>query len=458
MQGNTNPNSNFNLTNQNNQFQGRPFGSQAPIGGNQPAGSPFGVPQSSGITFNSATGASTNFPSFNAQPQSSGFSPQFNQQQPTPLNASAFGSNAAANLNSSGGVNLFAPQSSNLSSGQAITSPFGMSASNAQPSGGVTFTQPSGGVTFTQPSGGVTFSQPSGGVTFNNQSNPVSLGNKTLQTPFGIQNQPQGQPAGFNMQPQGQPGGFNMPASTQPAGFSMPAGSQPAQNQAASGVAIAQPGGNMSDIAAAFRAANPDAGPVNPYIGIGNKDEGEFNIGDVKGKGGMDKDVFNKDSVMSKSFNMANKSSIMESIKENSINLYNLKLREIIDMYVGMLDKNVKEFKVDAHQVFEQDMKLIRAKNEYITLQKRIDGEGRKMDELLEALEYLEGQLDEMPVGEATEMAKCCEEFETISETIYRKMEELRDDQNEVFDLANENYELIEQIDKKIDSIDGFVL
>lgn len=149
-------------------------------------------------------------------------------------------------------------------------------------------------------------------------------------------------------------------------------------------------------------------------------------------------------------------SCLMSSIKDNSVNLYNLTLQEIIDMQASTLDRNIKEFRRDAQAVFEQDMRLIRAKNHYVELQKSIERESLRMDELSELIDYLEKHLDSLPVGDETEVGQCVGEFEHIVDRFYDKVQRTKDEQGEVLNILNENYELIEAIDRKLDSLEDF--
>lgn len=150
----------------------------------------------------------------------------------------------------------------------------------------------------------------------------------------------------------------------------------------------------------------------------------------------------------------ANHSSFISSMKDNTVNLYNLKLQEIIDMQVAALDKNTKEFKKVAQAVFERDMKLIKAKNSYLETKAAIEQEEARLDELDEGLECLSRHLDGLPTGAPTEMGRCCDEFESVCDRFYKQLEVLKDDQDEVMDLVNENYMLIEAIDHKLDMLE----
>ena len=71
-------------------------------------------------------------------------------------------------------------------------------------------------------------------------------------------------------------------------------------------------------------------------------------------------------------YNFTKSSGIIGSIQDNSLNLYNLSFKEIIEKQTAILDDNIKEFEKSAQHVFEQDMKLIAAKTNYISIQNKI--------------------------------------------------------------------------------------
>lgn len=142
---------------------------------------------------------------------------------------------------------------------------------------------------------------------------------------------------------------------------------------------------------------------------------------------------------------------LINSIKDNSVNLYNLTLQEILDRHSIILDSNIKEFDKEAERVFERDLRLIQNKNNFIKIQNKIEEENKKLDELAEAMDFFEERLNNTDHPGKTEMGKVVEDFENICDKFYAKVESLKDIQDDVLDLVNENYELIEQIDRKID-------
>lgn len=149
----------------------------------------------------------------------------------------------------------------------------------------------------------------------------------------------------------------------------------------------------------------------------------------------------------------ADQSTLISSMKDNSINLYNLTLQEIIDRHSGLLEANIKAFEREAQAIFDIDLQLIKNKNSYILLKNKLDEENTRLDELNQALDYFEERLASIESGNVPESAKVVEDFENICEKFYRKIEAFKDEQGDVLDLVNENYHIIEAIDKKLDML-----
>ena len=151
--------------------------------------------------------------------------------------------------------------------------------------------------------------------------------------------------------------------------------------------------------------------------------------------------------------NIADQSSLLSAVKDNSLNLYNLTLQEIIDRHTALLDSNIADFERDSKSVFECDLKLIQSKNNYLSIQKKIADENSKLDELSQVLDFFEQRINEIEIGEVSDGGRIVADFEGICTKFYEKISAFKDEQDDVLDLVNENYEIIENIDKKLDLI-----
>lgn len=124
-----------------------------------------------------------------------------------------------------------------------------------------------------------------------------------------------------------------------------------------------------------------------------------------------------------------------------------------MDRHTLILETNVKEFEKDAERVFERDLILIESKNNFAAIQSKISEENTKLDELNEALDFFEKRLTDSGAGNQSEMAKVVAEFEAVCDKFYKKIELFKDDQDEIIDLVNENYEIIDSIDNKLETL-----
>ena len=159
-------------------------------------------------------------------------------------------------------------------------------------------------------------------------------------------------------------------------------------------------------------------------------------------------------------------SGIVGSIQDSTLNLFNLTVKEIIEKQSAILDKNIAKFKESAQKVFEQDMKLMAAKTNYVNVQNKIKVNMHKMNELLDGLDYfqkeLEKKLDEQGNKQTGAFEKVdvntsnetIEEFEMLCDKFYEKVEGFEDENGGVLDLINENYELVEKIDGLLDNLE----
>lgn len=161
----------------------------------------------------------------------------------------------------------------------------------------------------------------------------------------------------------------------------------------------------------------------------------------------------------------ADSSGIITSMQDNSLNLYNLTVKEIIEKQTTILNKNIEQFEKSVKHVLEQDMKLIAAKTNYVNVQNKLKMNTNKMNELLEGLDFFEKELTKKLDAQEKEdgklnfdtkkaqTAEVLDDFEFICDKFYEKVEGFEDENNGVMDLINENYEYIEKIDALLDSL-----
>ncbi|KAF7679717.1 hypothetical protein TCON_2486 [Astathelohania contejeani] len=137
-------------------------------------------------------------------------------------------------------------------------------------------------------------------------------------------------------------------------------------------------------------------------------------------------------------------------------------LNEIISSLTKTLEENTKEFKQKASEVFSYDEKIIQARNNYCKITQMIDEEERKIAEMEENVEFFEKWLDDFSesVGAVKEegengLVNCISEVERLVDDFNLMVEAMKDEDDEVMRLVNENMKLIEIIDKGLTELEG---
>ncbi|TBU14170.1 hypothetical protein CWI41_121700 [Ordospora colligata] len=145
---------------------------------------------------------------------------------------------------------------------------------------------------------------------------------------------------------------------------------------------------------------------------------------------------------------------------EKGMSFIQMTLGEIIQQQTRKLEENIKMFKEKAKEVFEQDERIIKALNNYRLIGNRIDEEERAIADTEENVEFFEKWLsefqEEVADGAGDELLECIKEFERISDKYNKTIEMLRDEDDEVMCLVNENYNLINVIDEKLDVLERY--
>ena len=145
---------------------------------------------------------------------------------------------------------------------------------------------------------------------------------------------------------------------------------------------------------------------------------------------------------------------------ERNVSFMQMTLGEIIQQQTRKLEENIKVFKEKAKEVFEQDERIIRSLNNYKLIRSRIEEEERIIAETEENVEFFERWLcsfqKEVPEGAGDELLTCIKEFERICDKYNKTIETLKDEEDEVMCLVNENYNLINTIDEKLDVLEKY--
>jgi nuclear pore complex protein Nup62 len=144
---------------------------------------------------------------------------------------------------------------------------------------------------------------------------------------------------------------------------------------------------------------------------------------------------------------------------EKSTTFLQMTLNEVIQDQTRKLEENIRMFKEKASEVFEQDERIIKAINNYRLIRSKIDNEEKIIAETEENVEFFENWLmefqKEVPDGEGDELMTCIKMFEDVSARFNKAIEGMKDEEDEIMCLVNENYNLISILDEKLDALES---
>ncbi|AFN84152.1 hypothetical protein EROM_111710 [Encephalitozoon romaleae SJ-2008] len=149
-----------------------------------------------------------------------------------------------------------------------------------------------------------------------------------------------------------------------------------------------------------------------------------------------------------------------QGVGEKGVSFMQMTLGEIIQQQTRKLEENIRVFKEKAKEVFEQDERIIRSLNNYKLIRNRIEEEERVIAETEENVEFFEKWLcnfqEEVPEGSEDELLMCIKEFERVCDKYNKTIETLKDEEDEVMCLVNENYNLITTIEEKLEILERY--
>ncbi|KAG5859091.1 hypothetical protein KMI_09g15190 [Encephalitozoon hellem] len=446
--------------NQKNPFLNTPFGSQQSTFGNQmnkpsifggqsqqtgafgaqPAGGIFNPTSSTGFG-----GGGQGFPAqgfLNKQAPSTGFG----TQQPQ-ASTSLFGK--PGNLQSSGNTSIFGGQSTL----QPSENPFKPHAASPSPSSGFGAQQPNNtfGTQF-QSQAGSTFGTQLGNA---NQSsnpfaspiqNPLSAGIRSTQDQGNVESSGMIHGGGFGTL-QSASGTQSLGPQVQQAAPSNQQTTNPFSNPAQTISPTLGTQQNTSSPFSSMQESQPQASGIFPSATAPQGSEPT-----PQGTEARDAVSNRKPRASASVFNQA--------VGEKGVSFMQMTLGEIIQQQTRKLEENIKVFKEKAKEVFEQDERIIRSLNNYKLIRNRIEEEERVIAETEENVEFFEKWLcnfqEEVPEGAGDELLMCIKEFERVCDKYNKTIETLKDEEDEVMCLVNENYNLITTIEEKLEILEKY--
>lgn len=149
-----------------------------------------------------------------------------------------------------------------------------------------------------------------------------------------------------------------------------------------------------------------------------------------------------------------------QGVGEKGVSFMQMTLGEIIQQQTRKLEENIRVFKEKAKEVFEQDERIIRSLNNYKLIRNRIEEEERVIAETEENVDFFEKWLcnfqEEVPEGAGDDLLMCIKEFERVCDKYNKTIETLKDEEDEVMCLVNENYNLITTIEEKLEILEKY--
>lgn len=125
---------------------------------------------------------------------------------------------------------------------------------------------------------------------------------------------------------------------------------------------------------------------------------------------------------------------------------------ELLSSLKKQLEEDVREFRKKALETFAYDEKIIKARNNYARILQMVKVETRKLDELEENVDFFLQYIRDMekPEEGGASAVNVIREVEKLSDEFNSTLQQIRDEDDEVMTLVNENMSLIRMIDEKL--------
>lgn len=151
-----------------------------------------------------------------------------------------------------------------------------------------------------------------------------------------------------------------------------------------------------------------------------------------------------------------NKTQNIKKVTDVPINLSQRSYSEIILYFEKLTEETKKRFESKAAEIFEYDERIIMARNNYARISAMVSREEKRLKNLEEGVDVLQ-QIVENFQGSTTgeSVINVIKEVEMLSDEFNRKMESLKDGDNENLQLLEENMRLVRLIDRSLSNYDS---
>lgn len=142
-------------------------------------------------------------------------------------------------------------------------------------------------------------------------------------------------------------------------------------------------------------------------------------------------------------------------IKDVPISIRQKSFGELLSFLKKQLEENVREFRKKALETFSYDEKIIKARNNYAKILHMVKVETQKLNELDENVDFFLQYIKDMDKAtEGENVVNVIREVEKLSDELNTVIKQIKDDDDDVIQLVNENMSLIRAIDERLNEID----
>lgn len=139
-------------------------------------------------------------------------------------------------------------------------------------------------------------------------------------------------------------------------------------------------------------------------------------------------------------------------LKDVPVSIRQKSFGELLSSLKKQLEDDVREFRKKALETFAYDEKIIKARNNYARILQMVKAETQKLDELEENVDFFLQYVRDMekPTEGDTSAVNIIREVEKLSDEFNSTLQQIRDEDDEVMALVNENMSLIRMIDERL--------
>lgn len=141
-------------------------------------------------------------------------------------------------------------------------------------------------------------------------------------------------------------------------------------------------------------------------------------------------------------------------LKDVPVSIRQKSFGELLSFLKRQLEENVREFKKKALETFAYDEKIIKARNNYARILQMVKSETEKLNELEENVDFFLQYVRDMDKKPGEDAMNVVREVEKLSDEVNVVLQQIKDEDNDVLELVNENMNLVRIIDERLNEMD----